>query len=245
MSTTTTPAETLAEFFDKELIDELLYPVKSGKEATVYCCRGGPKAPVPLVAAKIYHDRERRNFHNDAVYREGTVILNGRDRRAAAKKTRFGREFLFGAWVVREWETLRKLHNAGADVPRPIAFSERALLMEFIGDEEGAAHPLNRVHLEREQAQKLLAALLRNIELWLACDRVHADLSPFNVLYHAGGLVTIDFPQAVDPRFNANARDLLQRDVDNVCRYFARFGAYASGDWFVDDLWRRFRRSEL
>ncbi|HZU77424.1 MAG TPA: RIO1 family regulatory kinase/ATPase [Dehalococcoidia bacterium] len=245
MSTATSPAEALAEFYRRELIGELLYPVKSGKEATVYCCRGGPKTGVPLLAAKIYHDRERRNFHNDAVYHEGSVILNGRNRRAAAKKSSFGREFLFGSWVVREWETLRKLYNAGADVPRPIAYGSSALLMEFVGDEDGPAPTLQSVHLNNEEAGPLLETLLRNIELWLACDRVHADLSPFNVLYHEGRITVIDFPQAVDPRLNNNARDLLRRDVENICRYFARRGYEVNTAWFVDDLWDRFRRSAL
>jgi RIO kinase 1 len=35
----------LESLFDEGWISELLYEVKSGKEATVYCCRGGPPLP--------------------------------------------------------------------------------------------------------------------------------------------------------------------------------------------------------
>ncbi|MDQ2801535.1 MAG: serine protein kinase RIO, partial [Pseudomonadota bacterium] len=66
-----------------------------------------------------------------------------------------------------------------------------------------------------------------------------------NILAWNGRVTIIDFPQAVDPRFNPHARDLLGRDIANVCRYFARFGVHASPEWLASDLWRRFERSEL
>ncbi len=54
---------------------------------------------------------------------------------------------------------------------------------------------------------------------------MHADLSPHNVLYRGEGYATvIDFPQAVDPRINTNAFQLLLRDVENLARYFERCG---------------------
>ncbi|MGD9890099.1 MAG: RIO1 family regulatory kinase/ATPase [Dehalococcoidia bacterium] len=30
--------------------------------------------------------------------------------------------------------------------------------------------------------------------MWFARDRIHADLSPFNILYWEGALTVIDFP---------------------------------------------------
>jgi RIO kinase 1 len=86
---------------------------------------------------------------------------------------------------------------------------------------------------------------MNNVELWLTLNRIHGDLSPHNVLYWQGGPHVIDFPQATDPRFNRNARDLLHRDIDNLCRYFAPFGVEVSADALTDDLWRRFLRAEL
>jgi RIO kinase 1 len=65
---------------------------------------------------------------------------------------------------------------------------------------------------------------------------VHADLSGFNLLYGPDGLVAIDFPQAVDARFNPNALSLLGRDIDNVCRFFSRYGVQANSNALIDDL---------
>ncbi len=72
---------------------------------------------------------------------------------------------------------------------------------------------------------------------------VHADLSAFNILYASGKLTIIDLPQAVDPRTNPSAPKLLERDLRNVLRYFARYNVGLDEDpstmarklW---DLWR-------
>lgn len=245
MSRNFPPETKLESFIESDWIDEVLYRVKPGKEATVLCCRGGPAAPTGLIAAKVYHDRAFRGFANDALYQHGRVILDQRARRAFANKTRFGREVQTGMWTASEYDTLRLLHAAGADVPRPLTCSSDVILMEFVGDDVGPAVPLNRVSPERGEAHDLFECLLRNIELWLAHDRIHADLSPFNVLYWDGTLKVIDFPQAVDPRFSLKARELLGRDVDNVCRFFARYGVQADSVRLADDLWFRFMRAEL
>lgn len=245
MAVKLTPAQALADFFENEMLAAILYPVKSGKEATVYCCRGGNTAGGGLVAVKLYHEFEFRTFHNDVAYREGQVILDKRLKRAVQQKSRFGREFQYGSWLQNEYTVLQRLYNAGADVPRPIDTGGRAIIMEFVGDDEGPAELLNAVRPERDEAESLYAAMLHNIELLLACHVIHGDLSPFNVLYNAGRLTIIDFPQSVDPRLNPNARQLLHRDVENVSRYFARRGVYTSPEWFAEDLWNRYCRSEL
>jgi RIO kinase 1 len=214
-----TVEEALEPFFDDGLIDEVVSVIKSGKEAVVYCCRAGSK----LVAAKIYKPQQFRSFRNDALYREGRVILNKRDARAAAKRTAHGREVSSARWTDHEWETLRQLHRAGADVPRPIARTSGALLMEFVGSSDAGPAPLLKsAQLSTTEAEAAYSRVLRNVELMLHWYVIHGDLSPYNVLYWAGRPVVIDFPQAIDPRFNANAYALLQRDLDNIGRFFVR-----------------------
>ena len=235
----------LEQFYADGWIGSVLHTVKGGKEATVYCCTSGPKIDAQLVAAKVYRPRMYRDFKNDSVYQEGRVILHSRLRRAVRKKTKAGRGCQFGMWVEAEFETLSALHKAGADVPRPYTRSPNTVLMEYVGDSEMAAPPLRYVRIDPGEARGLFECLMRNVELWLSCNCVHGDLSPFNILYWNGDVKVIDFPQAVDPRFNRNARDLLTRDVENVCAYFRQYGMEPDAQQIVWDLWTRFRYAVL
>jgi RIO kinase 1 len=137
------------------------------------------------------------------------------------------------------------LHRAGADVPEPIALSGSVILMEYVGDDETPAPMLSAVRFEPAEARRVFARLMRNVELALANDRVHGDLSAYNVLYHDGDVRIIDFPQSVDPRFNSSALTLLEGDVERLCRHFERFGVEAEGWRISRELWGRFLRSEM
>ena len=44
------------------------FNVKSGKEATVYCCQAHPSTGAKLLAAKVYRSRNNRSFKNDVIY---------------------------------------------------------------------------------------------------------------------------------------------------------------------------------
>jgi RIO kinase 1 len=225
---------------DEGWIKSVLRAVKSGKEASVYLCLGSDRSGERLVAAKVY--RPRRTFSHDAEYWDGATRHWGRRLNvAAAKRTSFGREMRFGGWIQRELEALRVLHAAGALVPRPIAVAGGALLLSWIGDEDGAAPPLHSVRADAPA----LDTLVRQVELFLAHDVVHGDLSEYNVLVWDGRPVVIDFPQSVDPRFNRAARSLLERDLRNLASYFGRIGV--AFDWRrrSAELWSRWLNSEL
>ena len=79
----------------------------------------------------------------------------------------------------------------------------------------------------------------------LANDRIHGDLSPHNILYDDGAIRIIDFPQAIDPRFNGDALSLLERDVANICRFGSRYGIAADAFRITRELWGRFLRADL
>ena len=225
---------------DEGWITEVVRSVKSGKEASVYLCAGSERAGHDLVAAKVY--RHRRTFSHDADYWEGATRNWGRRLNvAAAKRTAFGREVRFEAWIGRELAALQELHRAGAAVPRPIGVAGDALLLAWIGDEEGAAPPLHSLPGDGT----MLEALLREVELFLAHDVVHGDLSEYNVLVWEGRPFVIDFPQAVDPRFNRSARSLLERDLRNLAAYFGRCGVALDWRRHAADLWARWLHSDL
>ncbi len=236
----------LDAFIGDGSITEVLYVVRSGKEATVYCCRGADAFGGDLVAAKVYRPLERRNFRNDAIYQKGRdAAMETRTRRALANKTRHGREVQYGAWINAEFQTMRMLHAAGADVPEVFARSNGAILMQYFGDEEAAAPMLNRVTLPREAAEKSMRQIIDNITLWLANHLVHGDLSPYNLLYWQDRIVAIDFPQAVDPRINPKARLLLNRDLENICGYFVKYGIRADAMRIANALWANYQTGRL
>ena len=239
-------ADAFDALFRDRLITEVLFEIRSGKEATVYCCRGDASTGVELLAAKLYRPLERRTFRNDASYQTGRdAPMSRRDKLALAKKSHHGRDLQFGTWIEAEYQTIRMLHEVGADVPVAIARSQNVLLMEYFGDERSAAPMLYRVRLAREQAAQYLRRIIDNVTLWLGHHRVHGDLSPYNILYWEDQIVVIDFPQAVDPRVNPNARSLLQRDLQNVCGHFERYGLHADANRIGNELWRRYQAGAL
>lgn len=237
--------DVLEPLFDEGWIEAVIRSVKSGKEATVYVCRGTARSGEELVAAKVYRAAEERGFKNAAVYWEGGMrAMSRRMRLAANKRTAFGRNLLFGAWINREKVTLDTLFKAGANVPRPITQIGSVLLLSWIGDEEEAAPQLRQVRFEPEKAQRVFDFLLGQVSLWLAANIVHGDLSEYNVLFWKGRPVVIDFPQAIDPRFNRNAYSLLQRDVANLARHFERFGVRRDLHAIAAEMWDRWLHSD-
>jgi len=245
----------LEGFYADKLIDDVLRSVKGGKEANVYQCSAHPSTGVAFLAAKVYRPQKHRSLKNDAIYREGRGVIGedgktitSRDKRmgrAVQKMTRFGQQLRIGSWIGHEYETLRMLSDAGVDVPRLYALGDGAILMEYLGDEDGAAPTLNDVALDPNEARALFERAMRNIERMLACHRVHADLSAYNVLYWQGAIKIIDFPQSVDPRINRHSEALLLRDVERICQYFGRQGIEADAPALSEDLWSRYMRGEL
>jgi RIO kinase 1 len=233
----------LMDVFNAGLIDEVLFEVKSGKEATVYCCRAGER----LVAAKVYLELSTRRFRNSAVYQGGRVHLarEGRARRAAENRSAFGQKMEQALWIDHEWQMLHRLHEAGLDVPQPLARGERAILMPFLGDETGPAPMLHAIELGAAQAAETIDRLLWNVRQMLDLHVVHGDLSPFNVMWHDERAIIIDLPQAVDPRLNHAARGLLERDIGNLCEWGGRFGVRRDAAKISADLWLRFCLGEI
>jgi RIO kinase 1 len=241
--------EHLAHFAANKTLTAVLRRVKGGKEANVYCCAAHPDTGLDLVAAKLYRPRLLRNLRNDARYRQGRPVLaadgqpitsrDWRMHKAIAQKSRAGLEATQTSWLEYEFQTMQRLHRAGADVPQPLKRGENTILMEYIGDETMPAPALSQVGLDRAEAERLFARLLRNVEIMLAAGVVHGDLSAYNVLYWEGDISIIDFPQVVDPRQNHEAYAIFRRDVERVCQYFARYGVASRPGRLAGELWDR------
>jgi RIO kinase 1 len=228
---------------------DILSSVKGGKEANVYRCQAHPATGRDLLAAKVYRPRMFRNLRNDALYREGRETLaadeslvksnNMRIKRALDKKTAFGQEVAHTSWLMHEFTALKALHAAGVHVPEPVAVSGNAILMGFIGDADFAAPPLESVELERDEAEAVFTQVLGDIETMLHLGLIHGDLSAYNLLYWEGRAVIIDFPQVIRSTSNHAARQILRRDVQRVCDYFAEQGVRRDADSLANALWMR------
>jgi RIO kinase 1 len=235
----------LEGFYNNQVITDILAKVRGGKEATVYCCAAHPSTGVELIAAKVYRPAMFRALRNDALYRQGRDTVNEtgksaygrREALAARKNTRFGHELRHLSWLEAEFQTMQLLYEAGADVPRPIAHSDNVILMEYVGAAQTPAPTLNQVQLDRSEAQTVFDRLVADLRIMLACRRVHADLSAYNVLYWEGQFRIIDFPQAVDPLRNPAAPALFARDVQRLCQYFARCHLSVDAVALARELW--------
>ncbi len=245
----------LRPFYEDSLITDILSLAQGGKEASVYCCRAHPATGRELLAAKVYRPRQFRSLRNDKLYREGRQILteggrpvSARDQRvirAIGKKTDFGVQVEHTSWLMHEYVALRDLRTAGADVPAPLAAHDNALIMDYLGDAARSAPTLHSTRLSDDDAPGLLRRILHNVELMLARQMVHGDLSAYNILYWEGAITLIDFPQAVNSLGNPYARELLERDVTRVCEYFYRYGLSANPARISAALWRRYGKEAL
>ena len=239
----------LRPFYDRGLITDVLYRVKGGKEANVYCCTAAPETGLDVVAAKVYRPRMFRNLRNDKMYRDGRELLTADGKhgkpddrmiRAVGKKTAYGQQVAHTSWLMYEYQSLERLYDAGAAVPRPISSAENALLMGYCGDEHIAAPALNEITLDPDEAQPLFVEVLRNIEIMLANGMIYGDLSAYNILYWDGDITLIDFPQVTDSRVNRQAYQILERDITRVCEYFASQGVRTDPGAIMWQFWKRY-----
>jgi RIO kinase 1 len=237
--------ESIGDFYEHKWISDVLMRLKGGKEASVYLCRSGPAIEAPLVAAKVYRPRSLRNLKNDGQYRTGRsdldenghVIVDDGALHAMKKRTTYGEELRHQSWIAHEFQTLEMLHAAGADVPKPYALEKNAILMDYIGDLNRAAPTLNAVTLDQNEAKPLFERVIRNIDLLLSNERVHGDLSAYNILYWDGDISLIDFPQVVPPESNPDAWTIFLRDVTRIGQYFASQGLRHNARKLAADLW--------
>ncbi|MCO6056613.1 serine protein kinase RIO [Pseudomonas sp. MOB-449] len=232
----------LEPLLEDGLIDEVLRPLMSGKEASVYVVRCGSE----LRCAKVYKEANKRGFRQAAEYQEGRKVRNSRDARAMAKGSKYGRREREDAWQNAEVAALFRLANAGVRVPKPYDFLDGVLLMELVSDGEGDAAPrLNDVDLTPEDAREFHGFMIGEIVKMLCAGLIHGDLSEFNVLLDPYGPVIIDLPQAVDAAGNNHAFRMLERDVGNMAAYFGQFAPELTYTRYAKEMWALFEEGKL
>ena len=196
--------------------------------------------------AKVYKEAQKRSFKQAVQYQEGRKVRNSRRARAMGKKTRYGQKEQEDAWLNAEVDALYRLAGAGVRVPEPFGFVDGVLLMEMIADEDGKAAPrLDDVTLTPEQARDYHSKVIADVVRMLSAGLIHGDLSEFNVLVDATGPVIIDLPQAVNASGNNSAERMLERDVDNMRRYFGRFAPELLNTDYGKEIWALYESGDL
>jgi RIO kinase 1 len=232
----------LQALIDDGMIDEVMRPLKSGKEASVYVVRSGNE----VLCAKVYKDMAQRSFQARVQYQEGRKVRGSRHARAIGKASKFGRRQQEADWKNTEVDALYRLADAGVCVPRPHGYFHGVLLMALITDEAGNSAPrLGEVELTAEQARAFHGELIRDVVRMLCLGLIHGDLSEYNVLVAPDGPVIIDFPQVVSAAGNNAARAMLLRDVHNLRDCLGRSAPELNNSYFGEEMWALYEKGEL
>ncbi len=227
---------------DEGILEHVVRPLMSGKEAQVYLVISDGQQRI----AKVYKEANDRSFKQRSEYTEGRTVRNSRDQRAMAKRSRHGRAQDEETWRSAEADMIYRLRDAGVRVPVPYNFVDGVLIMELIADADGNPAPrLSELTFDAAGATKVFEHLLGEVVRMLAAGVVHGDLSDFNVLMGAEGPVIIDFPQSVNAANNQNAFKLLSRDVDNLHRFVSRFSLGWKAPPYAQEMWQLYERGEL
>ncbi len=232
----------LLPLIEEGIIDEVINPLMSGKEADVFVVRCGGD----IRCAKIYKDAVKRSFKKAVQYTEGRRVRSGRRARAMEKGSRYGRKQQEETWQNAEVDALYRLAGAGVRVPKPYGCFDGVLLMELITDPDGAAAlRLNDVSMDADQAREDHALMMHYVKCMLCEGIVHGDLSEFNVLVDEDGPVIIDLPQAVHVASNNNAQSMLERDVRNMTEYYGAFAPELLSSNYAAEMWALLEDGDL
>lgn len=201
--------KTLYELSNEGIINELYGVVSAGKESRVYAGIDGDGEPI---AIKIF-------LIMTAEFRKGRMkYIMGDPRFEGVGKSMHKIVYL---WTQKEFRNLKSAYEAGVYVPRPIAFKNNVLVMEFIGEDFTPA-PLLKEY--RRVTQYILYQILRQIYLlYNYAGLVHTDLSEYNIFYYRRKPILFDFGQAVSVK-HPQADAFLTRDISNIINFFRNRG---------------------
>ena len=200
----------LFKLISQGYIDGLHSPLSIGKESNVFTAKKDGEIRI----VKIYR-LQTCDFNRMYDY----IKVDPRYSALSSKR----RDVIF-AWAHREYRNLLKAREAEVRVPTPYAVLQNILVIEFIGDEDGAARKLKDV--KPAEPEKFFKETVEQIRKLYKAGLVHADLSGFNILNFNEKPVLIDMSQTT-PLDDANAREYLKRDVHNICTLFKKWGVKA------------------
>lgn len=212
--------QSLYKLMKQGRITEIKGVIKQGKESVVLNGLCGEKP----VAIKVYAI-EAANFKRMWPYLAGDPRF---------RNIKSDKRSIITAWARKEFKNLERASKAGVNCPEPLAVRNNVLVMSFVGDDFIPAPRLTDVDIEN--ARLICDKVVMFIKLlYRKAQIVHGDLSEFNILLWNGEPYLIDFSQSVVAD-HPNARQFLERDVKNICKYFKKIGAECDAERILDGL---------
>jgi RIO kinase 1 len=232
----------LQMLLNEGILDQVLYPLMSGKEAAVFAVLFNGQ----IRCAKVYKEAQTRSFKRAVTYLEGRNVRSSRRQRAMNNASRFGRQEAENAWQTAECEALNRVAQMGVPVPRVHGAFDGVILMDLICTADGEVAPrLNDAELSIEQAREDHVLMVHYIMRMLCAGLIHGDLSEFNVLQDDYGPVIIDLPQAINAASHPQAKQLLLRDVDNITRYYSQYIPELASTRYGEEMWAHYELGDL
>ena len=203
---------TIEKFISDKIFDIVDFPISTGKEGNIF---RGVKNNKEFVAIKIYRT-------STSTFKHMQEYILGDPRFKTIRKTR--KDIVF-AWAQKEFKNLQRLKKIGVRAPKPIAYRNNVLVMEYIGTKTKPAPLLKDVTLINPK--KIFEELIDFIsKMYKKAELVHGDISAFNVLIHKNKPYIIDLGQGILTE-HPNALDFLKRDIKNIVRYFKKYNIQA------------------
>ena len=185
-------------------------PLKTGKESNVFTAltKSGER-----VAVKIFRINSS-SFFKMSKYLE----MDPRFRHVHSTRG------IVLTWAKREFINLTKAYEAGVKVPRPIALRENVIVMGFIGNQP-PKYPIPDPMLKDNcnDPETIYKNALASIKKLYGAKLIHGDLNEFNMLNSDDDPTLIDLSHST-PISAPAAPEILERDVDNLCRFFKKKG---------------------
>ncbi len=201
---------TLYDLTNKGYFEYLYGVLKTGKEANIFLAEDSSG---DIIVVKIY-----RIDTSDYTVKGMRKYIDGDPR---FYRVRASKRHLIYLWVQKEYKNLEQAYEAGVSCPRPIAYMNNIILMEYLGYEEQPYPMLKYYHKYMKNPKKIFEQIIENVKLlYCKANLVHADLSEYNVLVDdEENIYLIDFPQAVSKE-HPQAMEFLYRDLRNIWSFF-------------------------
>jgi RIO kinase 1 len=210
----------LGKLISDDIIDQVDFPVSTGKEANIF---RGTTPEKEFVAIKIFRTATM-TFKHIASYIEGDP------RFSYGYKNR--REII-EEWARKEFKNLDLLRQAKVRAPAPIKCVHNVLIMEYIGDASKPAPMLKDVILKNPE--KVFEEIITFMTRMYKKQLVHADLSAFNILMFRQKPYIIDVGQGV-LLDHPSSLEFLKRDIHNIVHYFKKYGIESNEQRIFDQL---------